>query len=208
MKQYKKTHENISKYSRQKQMAAVSSPLGSLDELARRFRNFYRDAHIVLFDLTVKQIWMEHQFLYHGARRARSGNGIGIDSAYGYFMKAIVGISQKPLTDGIAFVAMPTYFKDFFPNFSDHDPFKNPEMYKYPYEHVTLDHLAFVYQCDNRLEMLQEAENKKMNIKDFCDWAVNWVLCYNEEQGQDVYSIKRTNYTPYIKKNILHGRKK
>lgn len=203
MKQYPKKYGDISRSPNPggALLRSMGSSLGTVENLAMKFRDFYREAHLSLFDMLVKEAWLEQKFLYDGARRVkRSGNGMQSDSAFSYFVKAVVGISQKPLTDGMTFVAVTTYFRDFFPNFSDYDPFTEKEYFKYPYEHVTLDHLSLVYQCHNRLELLKEAEDKKMSIHDFQNWASNWVSCYNDEVGDIIYRLTRSDFTPYIKK--------
>lgn len=202
MKHYPKKYKDLSRKPGNKIISAIGSSFGSVDDLAIKFRDFYKEAHLVLFNFIVKQIWLEQHFLYNGARRAgRSHNGYGPDWAFSYFMKNVVGISQKPLTNGIIFYAIPAYFKDFFPKFLEYNPFEEPEKFKYPYKHLTLDHLCFVYQCHNRIEMLEEAEKRYMNINDFMDWATNIAFCYNEEVDKQMYSIVRNAFIPYLKLN-------
>jgi len=201
MKQYPKTYKDLSRQPGDKRLSCIGSSLGSVDNLALSFRNFYKEAHLIIFDLNVKEVWLEQHFLYDGVRRAnRSRNGYNLDWTFSYFMKSIVGISQKPLTCGFFFATTATYFIDFFPNFLDHNPFEEPEYFKYPYKHVTLDFLAFVYQCHNRLKMLQEAEDKKMNIQDFMNWAANYELSYSSSLDKELYCIVRHNFIPYLKK--------
>ena len=200
MKQRPKIYENVSRDPSKKFISGIGSSLGSVDELVLRFRSFYKEAYLILFDLIVKQVWLEQKFLYNGVRRKRSMNGYGLDWIYSYFMKSVVGISQKPLTTCFIFTVVPTYFNDFFPNFSDHDPFEEPEYFKYPYKNVSLDHLLFVYQHHERLEMLAEAEKRSMNIKDFTDWAANQGLSCRDEKGEEMYSIVRYSFLPYFKK--------
>lgn len=203
MKTYPKEYADISRQPSDAFISRIGSSLGSADDLAVRFRSFYREVHPILFDFIIKHAWLEQHFLFNGMRRVkRSGNGNILDWAFSYFMKALVGISQKPLTDGIFFSSVQTYIKDFFPNFTDHDPFEEPEFFKYPYKHVTLDHLAFVYQCHNRLELLDEAEKRSMNIRDFMNWATNWMFCYNNDVDNDgkEYCLVRFSFIPYIKR--------
>lgn len=184
MKIYKKKDQNLSKRPSEETIAKMGSTLGSIDELARRFQKFYRKAHVLFFEWMVNEVWLEQKFTYGGVRRnGRSGNGYTADSVFAFFMRAVVGISQKPFTAGFFFIAIPTYFKDFFPNFSDHDPDDEPEYFKYPYKHVTLDHLAFVYQVHNRLELLDWAEEHAMTIHDFENWATQQCFAYNDEEN-------------------------
>jgi len=203
MKFCPKKHENISRMPSEKMIANISSSCGTVSELALQFRNFFKEAHSQLFDIMVKEIWLEQQLLYQGARRNRSGNGYGADWTYSYFIKNMVGISQKPVTSGTVFISIPTYFGDFFPNFSDHNPFEEPDYFKYPYKHITLDHLMFVYQYENRLELLEEADKRQMQIGEFYDWATNIALSDEDEKGNQVYSLKRHSFIPYIKKEKI-----
>jgi hypothetical protein len=112
----------------------------------------------------------------------------------------MVGISQKIVTTDFVYTSIRTYFNDFFPNFTDHDPWKEPEYFKYPYKHVTLDFLMFVYQYHDRLKLLEEADERGMNIREFLDWAKDKALDYNIEVGKQIYEIKRHSFSPYIKK--------
>lgn len=209
MKTCRRAYEPLSKKPSKNIIAGIGSAYKSVDELALRFRNFYKEAHLVLFDFIIKQVWLEQQFLYNGTRRAgRYANGYAPDWAFSYFMRAYVGMSQKPLTIGFFLGVIPTYFAEFFPNFSDHDPFEESEYFKYPYKNVTFDHLAFVYQCHDRMEMLKEVEEKSMKIMEFFDWAANRSLSCRDSNDNEVYSIMRHSYFPFIKKNKIHGGKK
>jgi len=137
MKVFPKIYEDMARPPSEKMVSKLGAAGGSVDALAIRFKNFFREAHLQLFDIMVKEVWLEQQILYEGARRKRNCNGYGSDWIYSYFMKNIVGISQKPVTSGIVFISTPTYFRDFFPNFSDHDPFVEPDYFKYPYKQIT-----------------------------------------------------------------------
>lgn len=159
--------------------------------MANKYREFYRDAHLQLFDIIVKQVWLDQHFIYGGqTRQKRTGNGFAVDWAFAYFMRSIVGTSQKVTTLNPVFTAVSTFLIDFFPDFLKHNPFKEPEYYKYPFENVSLDHLLFVYQIvDVRLDMLQYAEEKKLNTGEFTNWVANYIFCYNDEKGKDIYSL-------------------
>ncbi|MFA5444994.1 MAG: hypothetical protein WC262_08520 [Bacteroidales bacterium] len=196
MKHYKKTYEDV--YHAEVddvRLARMGSLLGSPEKLAEKFRAFYKDFHESFFGYVVKQVWLEQHFSYNGVRRSRrSQNGYVGDWAFSYFMKMIVGYSQKPLTVNFLFTAIATYLKDFFPDFLNHDPFAEPEYFKFPYENITLDHLFFVYMVDNRLELLEEAEKKKMSFFDFANWATNAVFCYNDDVNKDVYVLTNNRF--------------
>jgi len=185
----------------------LGSTLGSAEKLAIRFRKFYKEFHRTFFSLVVNHIWLEQQFLYgRDRRKKRHGNGYSHDWAFAFFMKNIVGFNQKTMTTNFCFTAVATYLKDFFPDFLNHDPEKEPELYKFPYENITIDHLVFVHMVHNRIELLEEADRRAMSFVDFCNWSTNHVFCYNEEVGKEIYVLTNNHFFwPYIK-NTAYGR--
>lgn len=211
MKEYPRVVENINKSSPEaieKLLARVSSPLGSMEILADAYRDFFRKSHMQLFDMIIRHAWLNQQYRFDHQRRKERMNGHVADNTFTHFMRNAVGISQRPMTTGYIFYVIPSYIKDFFPNFSDFNPFTEPEMFKYPYEHVTLDHLLFVARFEKRLELLAEAEKKKMKIGDFYNWANNWVTMYCEDlpkvMGRDgrmhsMFELYFSDALPYIR---------
>ena len=177
MKIYPKQYDDIVKKPTPAIIAAMGSRYKTLPELVVLTGSFIRDAYDNIFNYLVKMVWISQQFTYAGARgRGRSKNGFGHDWGFSFFMRGMVGISQKALTTGLFFVTVPTYFKDFFPDFSDHNPFEEPEYFKFPYKHVTIDFLDYVSECHNRIELLNYAEEKKMNKIEFENWAYNQIM--------------------------------
>jgi hypothetical protein len=84
------------------------------------------------------------------------------------------------------------------------NPFKNPDKYKYPYNHITLDHLVLVYQMENRLELLEEAEKRNMSHAEFANFVINWSVGYNLENKNEKYSVYKNRFDfTYIKNNDL-----
>lgn len=172
----------------------VDSLDGSLDDLTLRFRDFFKETNLFIFNAVVKEVWLEQQVVVSGQRRrARANNGLNADISFGRFLKLGVGISPHFLTGTSCFMAVATYLIDFFPEFLISDPFKEPDKYLYPYKHVTLDFLTFVHQMDNRLDILDEAEKRSMNFGEFVNWVANWAYCYNEDEKEELYLLKRGN---------------
>jgi len=142
------------------------------------------------------------QVKYKNRRRRRRSNGFREDSTFGWFMKAMVGVSQKPIVANMCFTATATYLKEMFPDFLIKSPFEEPDYYKFPFEHVTLDHMCFVYKCEDRIEMLEYADEEKLNILDFTNWATNHVFCHNDDVGEPIYTLSSAKYMwPHIKNN-------
>ena len=188
MKQYPKRYEDIILDMPRFTTEGVSALGGSIDALVAQFQSFLKELSVTLFELSVKAVWLEGRFVYQGVPRRRFGSkggrkGYTQDSSFAYFMKTRVGATLQPLS-GYFLRAVQTYFLELFPGFFEHNPFTEPAYFAYPYNHITLDHLLFVYQCHNRLALLQEADEQKMGIKEFSNWAVNWILSYCDEIEQ------------------------
>lgn len=189
---YTKKYEDVCSFEKwQKRLLRLGVTKGSFGDFVGMVKTFYRKTFLDIFDAIVKEVWLEQQITYKGLRRVkRAGNGIDQDASFGQFTKIAVGMYHRVLTANFCFTPVATYLVDFFPNFLIDNPFKNPEKYKYPYEHVTIDFLAFVYQMENRLELLDEAEERKLSYAEFVNWVTNWAFCYNEEVKDDVYSLQ------------------
>ena len=200
LKQYPRVSEHAAKQLSQNIINKLGSSYGTLDETVAVYRLFLRESFFSVFNIIVKYVWLDQHLTYDGARKKRGGNGINPDMAFSYFVNDLVGINPRILTGSSLFYCIIPYLKDFFPNFSDHDPFLEPEYFKYPYSHVTLDFLYVVYKHDNRIKMLEHAEEKKMNIREFIDWVLNYIQWENSEAGKDIYLVKRDrdNFLPAV----------
>lgn len=207
LKIYPKVNEDVFTELDSGAVSRIGSHDIPLQELIFSFRSFLKDAHLDLFDKMVKYVWLEQHITYNGNRRyKRKGNGFKPEQAFCFFMTGMVGYSQKTLMGNPMLSSLVCYLKDFFPNFSDHNPFEEPEFFEYPYKHVTLDFLYVVREHHERLEMLKHAEDNKMTIREFVNWAANRALCYNLDVGEDVYSITRNSHAfAYIKNNKKYG---
>jgi hypothetical protein len=206
MKHYPKIYSDLCDISKWSNInGRIKSVDGSLDELILKFRNFYKETHLSIFESTIKEIWLEKQLVMDGRRRIkRRGNGVWSDILFSRFNKVAVGTSHRVLTANFCFTPVATYLIDFFPDFLYHDPFKEPEEYKYPYKKITLDYLVFVYQMDERLELLEEAEKRGMSYAEFINWATNWALCYNDDNNVNKYQLIGGHLNwPYIRNNKL-----
>lgn len=170
--------------------ASIESAIGPLDELTSMWQTFMADAYENMFHIAVCFLWLEKQLLFNGKRRIRRfRSGRSFDALFARYMSDTVGRDQAIMTRSrwfqMASLVVPQIYKDFFL----HNPFEEPEYYRWPFKHAGVDFLAFVYQVDNYMELLQFAEEKKMSYRDFKNWAANYVLCYNDEQGQEIYKI-------------------
>lgn len=206
MKQYQRQVEKIAKtVPTAKTLAKIGSRTGSIDDLIGLYRGFFKDAYDKEFNRVVKYVWISNQYTYDGVAIGNVQEaGFGLNKIYGYFIKYIVGSSQKPLTDGLFFSSISSYITDFFPKFYEHNPFDETKYFEFPYQNISIMHLAFVYQCEDRLEMLEYADGKSMSYGDFRDWALNHVLSKDPKK----YVLSFWHNAEYLKKKKTKGRYK
>lgn len=179
------------------------SPKGEGVESTAEYVNVFADTlnsfEMSIFDHLVKYIWLVRKFTYDGRHRSKpSRNGIELDRAFGVFVRSHVGYDNRFFLAGTApFGKISTYFDSLFPNFDLGNPFE--ENYEYPYTTVTLSHMLFVYQMEERMELLQYAEDKKMGYTEFMDYVLNYISCLNAEQGDKYLFVFSHVFMPYIK---------
>lgn len=195
MRHYEKTFENVLPVPSDKNLGVrvekLGSTLGGYEILADKFRELHHKAHRDFFDTMVKQVWLERQFTYGGKMRSkRNRNGNADDWAYGYFMKAVMGINQKPVTCGFLFQSMVTYLPELFPDFFSKDPYVDTEYYLFPFKNIGIDQMVFVYRMKERMELLRYSEEHKMTFSEFVNWVVNYAFSLNQEAGRDIYALK------------------
>lgn len=219
MKHYDKRYEDV--YSSQRVQSAaslgnISNAMGiSNQSFVELSRDVWRGVYRQFFDSAVRIIWLSHQYVYKGRQRKVTGkNALTDEYSYASFMDNVVGIGGKAFRVSNLYRKIITYIDDFFPQFSEFSPFENPEYFEFPYKHVTLDFLMVVYQMPERLELLALAEKQKMTYAKFVDYVINYIYCYNEEVGKNLYIFMRTdNVFPYVKyvdliTNKKYGRKR
>jgi hypothetical protein len=152
------------------------------------------------FDRWLKLFWLIKKFCYFGYVHYNidKPNNTCVDRALSIFFKTYVGWDAKTVTKDPAFRRVSTYFYDFFPDLDALDPFK--QKFRYPYKKMNIDCLCLVYLMPERLELLKVGEKKKMDLSKFVDYVINYINCYNEDHGKDVYSFYWNRlYLPYIK---------
>lgn len=154
----------------------------------------------MVFDFLVKYKWLTKKFCYSGRHRKHtSRNGSITDRAFGVFMRHHVGFDNRMVLYSTNWYGKITgYFDEFFPFFDIGNPFK--DKYEYPFEYMNLACLFFVYQMDERMDLLRHGEQKKMNYTEFYDYVLNYISCFNEEHLDNYYTFIYSNrIAPYIK---------
>lgn len=201
MKQYPKIYEDLFRQRKSLKPSLIDSALGSRSELTASLKIFLSESYRELFRIAIRYLWLEKQITYKGLRRTRRfRNGHIPDQTFGRYMSGEVGIDQTVMTRSRWFTVVSTVLVEMFPKFLAKNPFEEPEYYEWPYEHIGLDFLVYVYQMPNRMELLDFANEKEMTYHDFKNWASNYVLSYNDDKGEEIYSISlNRDGLPYIK---------
>lgn len=203
MKHYQRIYEDLFQDKPLLRKANIESAIGELPDLVSQFEDFFANTYRQLFYLSMCFLWLEKQLVFNGRRRTRrfrSGNAF--DVLYSRFITQMVGRDQATFSRSRWFQVSATVAAELLPEFFLHNPFEEPEYYQWPFHHAGLDFMAYVYQVHNRFELLKFAEEKQMKYHDFKNWANNYVLCYNEEQGKEIYRIGLTREgAPYIQKD-------
>ena len=174
--------------------------------LASAFSSFLKGYYYNLFHDFVIFSWFRRNFTYYGKKMVYpiQKNGFLSNIAFVKFLRRNVGMDVQIITKNRAFHQIESYFDDFFPGFTEGNPFENPEYYKYPYENITADFLPVVYQMEERLDLLKFADEEKMTYAEFVDYVLDRVGVLNSEMEIPRYEIKQKsdrNTTFHIRDN-------
>lgn len=209
MKQYKKTFEDIfsidnDQVKNKLNLDKISIGHMEVNEYISLFRNFLKSFYSDLFDNCVRLSWLRRNFSYYGKKTVlpMQKNSLLLNIAFVKLLRRYIGMDIQIMTRSKFFNKLELYFDDFFPDFCEGNPFTNPNYYKFPFKHISIDFLMVVYQLDDRMMLLKEAESKKMTYAIFVDYVINHVYSINEELGRYRYQIKQTqdrNFPFYIR---------
>jgi len=195
-KEYPKVYENV--FTSEGCLAKFSPiemqtdyPEGPVAYMAK-FKSWFREFDLTLWKIATEYYWLQCKFMKDNIKKFKHGRvNMRQDAAYATFIKHYIGNSYQLLTSTFIFSKIVTYFGDFFGHVEDSNPFTNPDFYKFPYERISLAHMALVYQMDERLELLKIAENKGMSYYEFMDFVINYINCVNDERQQKVFTLYR-----------------
>jgi len=152
------------------------------------FKSFYDD----MFLGFVRASWLRKKFRYEGKKAkipAMNGN-IRHFTVFTKFLRRIIGHDMQIITKSYTYPKLEThYFDQLFPEFMDRNPFDDPDYYRFPYKFISLEYLMLIYQLDDRLELLEFADEKEMTFAEFMDFIVNHILAENERLGEYRYEL-------------------
>jgi hypothetical protein len=148
-------------------------------------RKFWKDT----FNNLVKIKWLMNRFVYDGNHRTNRKAGFWYSRALSKYMKYVVGIDNRMPFKGFVNAAIVDFLEDLFPDFHNRSPFEDPEYYRFPYKNLYPHWMAIVRRVDERLELLDCLNKKKLTYPEYLDYLLNWCLCYNDEFGYK-YELK------------------
>lgn len=205
MKHYPKTFENVftKDNSRIIDIKKVSLRSGvSVSEYVKSIDLFLTQTSSCLFDVCVRFEWLRRQMRYNGRPQRHTQNGYRPDKVFSFLARGLTGKDFRYFTKLSFYGKVASYLDQLFFEFDNGNPFTNPDSYKNPFKHITIDFMTVVYQLEDRMDLLKEAEKNKMKFDEFLDYVINHVYSINEELKKDKYSIIIYNKgTPYINNN-------
>lgn len=166
----------------------------SLEEYQDRIRDFLREKSISMWDDFVQTHWLFNKFKYVGEHWTHkiTSNGIQSNIAFKLFVHEMVGSSHMFTKSSHYYCRINSYFDELFPKFDSGDPFKNPELYAFPFKHVNLDYMQLVHQMAERMDILNHAEERKMKYNEFVDFVIDYVGKCNETSKKDIYGVSKS----------------
>ena len=137
-------------------------------------------------------------------------NSWKLGDAFLKLMRRSVGKDPQAITRGSDFGRIESYFDELYPEFLERDPFQEPEYYKFPYQNISMDFLLVVYQMDNRLELLKDADERNLPIAKFMDKVDEYVMAENVKLPISRYLVKHTtdSHFPFYVVDLNKRKKK
>lgn len=150
--------------------------------------------------INIKLCWLFFKFTYKGKRRTKThANSVISDTAFSVFQRQSLGLDSRFFTRSGEYHKVVDYYNSLYPEFDFHDPFKEPEYFKFPYKNITMDFLVTVYQMPERLEILAYADEKAMSYNEYLDFILNYIHSYNEEYDDTIFELSMfSNHVPYV----------
>ena len=224
MKEYTKQYENYyQSVHTQRLWNLDNADYGGYtkEEFAALYRKMLVDYFNSSWITTVRNCWLAYKFRNKNRvtagellrsnydpsiKKASKHKGFTKDASipYALFPRHVLGMDRTSFAESFVTRHLTPFIFQLFTKeeLLSSDPFLHPEDYKFPFEHVTIDFLMPVYQMQERLDLLKIAEDRKMAWEVFMDYLLNYIHCYNDEHGSDVYTlVKRYPFPHYVRDN-------
>jgi len=171
---------------------------------AEKFFHDYHEAlkkfEAMFFDNLMRIEWADRKVSYKGIARA-SFEGNYAPHYWNYAIKtlyqSLVGYGRKMIKNK-TYRAIQGYANDFFPGFEDINGFEF--FFKFPFEHITLEYVVCVADLKERLELLKEAEEKKLTLPQFHDYVAQYCTDERIRTGRrfKIYWNRFDTAAPYV----------
>lgn len=175
------------------------------DEYKKFFKNYISEWSNEMFTQIVKYYWLQKHFQFKGVQKKKYAlNKWDTDAAYAFFIRHILKFSHNTILKSFWTYKLTTYLDEWFPDMMEHNPFTEPEFFKWPYKNITLDFVIAVYQLPERKELLEYVDTQNMSAYEYYDYLINYVNVFNERhKGTPIYRFiyNMTTSPPYIRFN-------
>ncbi len=173
------------------------------DKYIEIFRQTFREFEVNLFNNLVKIYWLLRNFDYRKTRKKGRRDTFKYLNSYWTGNRESIFLMEYLNTDRVSFKGrtnykIVSYFEELFPDFENRNPFK--ERMEYPFEFITLSYLVLVYQMDERMDLLNYAEDNKIGYSKFFNYVINYIYVANDRAKRKIFSVgfATHGYFPYI----------
>lgn len=182
----KKLYKRYFKYDK------IQKPINfdSIAEFRDVFHDFLKTGSLDMWNNSVRLNWLLANFKVKGNYGTLSFKTSA--NVFSPWMRESVGINYDFLYQGFTYKALATYMDEVFQYpFQQNNPFKNPELYQYPFKFITVDFMMLVYQIPERMDLLRYADDKRMNFNAFADYVINYTSKCNFVDEEEMYEFRR-----------------
>lgn len=191
-KDYERFYERVYSFSKADPtfvMKREQFTYGSFDQegFFSAYSTVFRDMYLGLWDAAVKLYWYQSQVKYNGKSWFRETGRAG-DLAL--VVENYIPERIRLKSYGSLFPIFFSYIKEFYPEIGKKNPVKHKDYFKFPFSFISPSYLLVVGAMTNeRGFLLRNAEERKMSYAAFLDYVANFVLCCNQELGEDVFAL-------------------
>ena len=177
-----------------------------MEKFVNDYHNFLRKFELELFENLMKIEWCDRQITYREKRKKDYPGrpGRAFNYALKHFYQRLMGYGRKIWNDGWL-QDIRSYAEDLFPEFDTVNGFEF--QFTFPFKYLTLEHLFCVSRVEHRMELLNEAEKRKLNIVDFHDYVAQYYSELKTRTGRNftIYWGMSRNSTPYLAEKISYS---
>lgn len=196
--------KRIRRYCKIEQITAYNNYPETTREYIRTTKKIFKQFQRMNWDILIRMNWALRRFTYNGKTRGvnwqnKKSNGMCMDVAFGLFVRNFVNHDHRLIFNSNGFYSkLSSYIDNFYPDLLEMDALNT--RFEFPYKHIGFEHLVLVYQLDERLELLELGEKKKMPFLTFVDFIIDYCYQKNDELGEPIYDFIVLNHSfSYVK---------